>query len=195
LNSPFFITVVGGLGVGAITALYSHFKANHDKEMAEDKVRSEKQTAVLSSVANELPVYVSTMGSMMELKNWLADNKDDDAKFGSIGLPRNDVLKEYLEFYKLSLKTRTSVSILTEVRSFYGEMAVCSAVDKEESAIEAIGNAKHFDDVKAAGKAEEQAFDTLLGAMAQEAKKTHRNAPDKEVQPCTRQVVVHSPQN
>jgi hypothetical protein len=65
---------------------------------------------------------------MRELKVWLKDHKQDDEKFGEIGLPRDQVLKEYLEFYKLSLKTRTAVSILMEVRSFYVTESVLGVI-------------------------------------------------------------------
>lgn len=104
LNSPFFLTIVGGLAVAGITTGYSILKAHSDEKLAKDNARREKQTAVLSMVANDLPIYVSTMGSMRELKVWLKDNKNSDDKFGDIGLPRGEALKEYLEFFKLSLE-------------------------------------------------------------------------------------------
>ncbi len=184
---------MSGVLVGGVTGLYSYLKANSDRKLAEDNARREKQTAVLSAVANDLPAYASTLGSMKELRVWLADNQDDGAAFGSIKLPRKDVFAQYLEFYKLSLKTRSSVSILTEVRSFYEEPPVCKALNDEESAIARIHAAKHLDEVKKAGEAEEKAFDALLSAMAEEAKKTHRNGTDRDRRPCLRQVVVPSP--
>jgi len=186
LNSSFFLTVVAGVAAAGITGGYSYLKANSDRQLAQDNARREKQTAVLSSVANDLPVYTSTLGSMKELKVWLADNKDNDATFGSIGLPRDVVLKEYLEFYKLSLKTRTAVSILTEVRSFYGETPVCNAVNEEEIAIERIEAAKHYPEVEAAGKAEGLVFDVLLGAMAEEIRHPPKKAADQGAPPCRR---------
>jgi hypothetical protein len=189
LNSPFFIAIETGVLIGGITQLYNIVKARGDRKLAEDNARREKQTAVLSSVANELPVYTSTLGSMRELKVWLEGHDENTyKKFGKIRLPREQVLKEYLEFYKLSLKTRTSASILTEVRSFYGG-AVCKAVDNEEGAIKRIEAAEDFDDVKKAGKDEESSFDALLSAMAEEAKKTSRNGDDT----CSRQSFVASP--
>jgi hypothetical protein len=197
LNSAFFLTVVAGVTATGITGGYSYLKANSDKKLAEDNARREKQNAVLSAVANDLPIYTSTLGSMKELKVWLADNKDNDATFGSIGLPRDEVLKEYLEFYKLSLKARTAISILTEVRSFYGETPVCNAVNEEESAIKRIEAAKHYPEVEAAGKAEGMVFDVLLGAMAEEIRRPPKKAADLGTPPCRRlpQVVVAPSKN
>lgn len=193
LNSPFFLALMSGVLIAGVTGLYSHLKASSDRKLAEDNARREKQTAVLSSVANDLPVYVSTMGSMRELKVWLEDRKNDDATFGEIGLPRKDVLKEYLEFYKLSLKTRSSVSVLMEVSSFYETPAVCEALNKEKGAIKTIDAAKQFDEVKKAGEAEEKSFDALLSAMAKELKETHRNGTGRGGRPCLDEIVVHSP--
>lgn len=193
LNSPFFLALMSGVLVGGVTGLYSYLKANSDRKLAEGNARREKQTTVLSAVANDLPIYTSTLGSMKELKVWLAEDHEDGAAFGSIKLTREAVLEQYLEFYKLSLKTRSSVSILTEVRSFYEEPTVCEALNHEESAIARIHDAKRVEEVKKAGEAEEKSFDALLSAMAEEAKKTHRNGTDRDRRPCLRQVVVPSP--
>lgn len=192
LSSPFVVTVIGGLGVVAVTTLYSHFKAKNDRELAAENARRQKQTEVLSLVANDLPIYISTMGSMRELKVWLKDHKQADDKFGEIGLPHDQVLTEYLEFYKLSLKTHTAVSILMEVRSFYATESVCHLANDEDLAIKKIEEAVDFEGVKAAGKAEEKVFDSLLSAMAVEVKEKPDKS-DKERQPCSRQIVVHSP--
>ena len=195
LNSPFFLALMSGVLISGVTGLYSHLKANSDRKLAEDKARREKQTAVLSAVANDLPAYASTLGSMKALKGWLADpkNEADNATYGPIKLHRQGVLDQYLEFYKSSLKTRSSVSILTEARAFYEEPTVCEALNHEESAIKRIHDAKSYDEAKEADEAEEKSFDALLSAMAEEAKKTHRNGTDRGRQPCLRQVVVPTP--
>jgi hypothetical protein len=192
LSSPFVITVVGGLGVAAVTTLYSHFKAKTDRELAQDNARRAKQTEVLSSVANDLPVYISTMGSMRELKVWLKEHKQDDDRFGDIGLPRDEVVKQYSEFYKLTLKTRTAVPILMEVRSFYLTDRVCRLANEEDLAIKKLHDATDVEGVKEAAKAQDKAFDSLLIAMAEEVKEKP-DTSDKERQPCSPQNVVHLP--
>jgi hypothetical protein len=186
LSSPFFVTVIGGLAVAGITAGYSYLKARNDTKLATDTARREKLTAVLSSTASDLPTYVSTMGSMKELKVWL-DKYDENSSetFEKLGLHHNEVLREYLEFFKLSLKTRNSVAILTEVRSFFEDPGVCDLVNREEDAIQKIDDAKDVQSIKDAGKAEGKAFDSLLSAMAEEVRKPQR----KGAQPCVRQVV------
>jgi len=174
LNSPFFITVIGGVVVAAITTGYGYLKAHNDQKLARDSARREKQTAVLSSVANDLPIYISTMASMRQLKVWLEANPASDAK-DEVGRPRDEVLKEYTEFFKLYLKTRGSLSILTEVDSFYETEQVCSLVNEVDLAIDKIHDAKDRPARLEAMKAEERVFDSLLSAMAAEIRGAHRN--------------------
>jgi len=185
LNSPFFITVVGGLGVGAITSLYTHYKSKHDKEMAADNARREKQTAVLSSVANDLPVYISTMGSMRQLRVWLETHANSDDK-DDLGRQREEVLKEYAEFFKLYLKTKGEVAILTEVISFYRTQEVCDMVNKEDLAIHKIHDAKDRPDRLEAVKAQEEVFASLLIAMAEEISPTPKKGAEQKLRlgPC-----------
>jgi hypothetical protein len=147
--------------------VYSHYKAKTDQQLAQDNARREKQTAVLSSVANDLPIYISTMGSMRQLRVWLETHTESSDK-DDLHRPRNEVLTEYTEFFKLYLKTRGSVAILTEVVSFYETEQVCRLVNEEDLAIDRIHDAKDRPAALEATKAEEKVFDLLLSAMADE---------------------------
>jgi hypothetical protein len=192
LSSPFVVTVVGGLGVVAVTTLYSHFKAKNDRELAADSARRQKQTEVFSSVVNDLPVYVSTMGSMRSLRVWLKDHQQDDDKYGEVGLPRDQALAQYLKFFKLTLKTRTASSILMEVKSFYATEAVCRLANEEDLAIKNLHDASGVPQIKEAATAQDKVFDSLVSAMAEELN-TKPDKKDKERKPCSRQEVAHSP--
>jgi hypothetical protein len=88
------------------------------------------------------------MGSMRQLKVWLKDHKQDDDKFGDIGLPRDRALEQYLEFHKLTLKTRTATSILMEVKSFYMTDSVCRLANEEDLAVKKIHDANGVDQIK-----------------------------------------------
>jgi hypothetical protein len=166
---------MGTVAVGGITQLYNWAKARKDHKLARDNARREKQTAVLSSVANDLPVYISTMGSMRQLRVWLETHTKSDDK-DDLGRSRDDVLKEYTEFFKLYLKTRGSLSILTEVDSFYETPPVCSLVKDEDVAIQKIHDANDKPARLEAVKAEEKVFDALLSAMAKEIMQADLNA-------------------
>ena len=177
LNSPFFLAIETGVLVGGITQLYNWAKASSDRKLAEDNARREKQITVLSSVANDLPVYISTMGSLMKLKEWL---KNKENQQDEVGRTREEVIALYTEFFRLFLKTKNSVAILTEVSSFYEEKAVCTAVGAEDRAIGKIHEAKGEDERKTAMKAEGGTFSSLLGAMAEEIRRPPRKVPDKD---------------
>jgi hypothetical protein len=62
-----------------------------------------------------------------------------------------------------------------------------------KSAIERIGAAEHFNEVKKAGEDEDRSFDALLSAMAEEAKKPRRSGTD--MGSCSRRPSVPSPKN
>jgi hypothetical protein len=193
LNSPFFLTITGGLLVGGATQLYNWAKANSERRTAEEKVHLEKQNALLSSVASEIPVYISTMGSMRKLQVWLEDpaNKPSDSK-NELGRSRDSVLALYTDFYKLTLNTRTATSILVEVGSYFEDKEVCKFVNEENSAIKKIEDAKNETDRNAAAKAEEVVFDSLLAAMADEIRDPIRKAKDPRRRStwCLRPIVV-----
>jgi hypothetical protein len=185
LNSPFFLTLVGGVVVAGITGGYSYLKAKGDRQLAQDNARREKQTAVLLSVANDLPIYISTMGSMRKLRNWLDKNPKDEDAAGKpvkdeLGRPRCEVLKEYTEFFKLYLKTRGEVAILAEVGAFFDDGNVCRLVNDEDLAIDKIHDAAGDPERNAALKAETQVFASLLGAMATEIRQLPKKTTDQE---------------
>jgi hypothetical protein len=167
LNSPFFLAIETGVLVGGVSQLYNWAKARSDRQLAEDNARREKQIALLSEVAKDIPTYISTMGSMRQLRTWLEDHKDPNER-DDLGRPHDDVLKEYTEFFKLYLKTRSSTSILAEVGSYYEDKHVCELVNEEERAIAKIHDSKDKEERKKALDAEEKVFDTLLGVMAEE---------------------------
>ncbi len=173
LNSPFFLAIETGVLVGGITQLYNWAKAGSDRKLAEDNARRDKQIALLSSVATDIPTYISTMGSMRQLRTWLENHKDPGER-DDLGRPHDDVLKEYTEFFKLYLDTRSSTSILAEVGSYYEDKRVCELVNQEQHVIAQIHDAKDKEERKKALEAEERAFDALLGAMAEEIRKPPR---------------------
>lgn len=176
LNSPFFLAFETGVLVGGITQLYNWAKASSDRDLAEQKARREKQTALLSSVSTEIPAYISTMGSTRKLRAWLQDpkNQSSDAK-DDVGRTRDEVLKEYADFFKLQLKTRTSTSILAEVGAHFESKEVCDLANDEERVIARIHDATTGEARTDALAAEEKIFDGLLAAMANEM-----NQPRKE---------------
>ncbi len=53
LNSPFVLTVVGGLAVAGITSGYSYLKASHDEKLAKDNCKRAANCCTL--VGHERP--------------------------------------------------------------------------------------------------------------------------------------------
>ncbi len=104
---------------------------------------------------------------MRQLRVWLETNPNSTDK-DDLGRLRDDVLKEYTEFFKLYLKTKGETAILTEVISFYRTQEVCDLVNREDLAIKMIHDAKDRPKRLEAVKAEEEVFASLLIAMAEE---------------------------
>jgi hypothetical protein len=183
LNSNFFIALETGLLVGGITQLYNWAKAKSDRKTAEDNALREKQINLLSSTAKDLPVYISTMGSMRKLKTWLEEHKRPEEKAedqkDDLGRAHDDVLKEYSAFFKLLLETKNSAAILTEVSSFFEDNAVCEAVREEDRAIGRIHDAKNEPERAVALKAEGGTFEALLEAMAKEIRHRDHKANER----------------
>jgi hypothetical protein len=176
LNSPFFIAIETGVLIGGITQLYNMVKARSDRKLAEDNARREKQITVLSAVASDLPIYISTMGSMRKLRGWLEAHPQENDEHDELGRSREEVLKEYTEFFKLYLKTKGETAILAEIVSFYETQTVCDLVIKEDQAIHTIrSDAKDKAKLQEALKAEEDIFASLLNAMAEEIRPTPDN--------------------
>jgi hypothetical protein len=168
---------MSGVLLGGATGLYSHLKADSDKKLAEDNAHREKQIAVFSAVANDLPSYISTMGSMRKLRGWLKKHPPENKELDDLGRSRDEVLKEYTDFFKLYLKTKSETAILVEIISFYENQTVCDFVIKEDLAIQKIhDNAGDEKELSAALKDEENAFASLLNAMAEEIKPTPNRA-------------------
>jgi hypothetical protein len=181
LNSPFFLTAVCGLLASMISHFHSRATAENERRLAQENAIREKQIALLSSVANDVPTYVSTMGSMKKLKLWLKEHPDSDEKLE--GRPRDEVDKDYKEYFKLYLQARKARSILAEVRSYYESPVVLGGagpgdlglVDKEERAVEDISNAKKSEDVVGLANSQDEHLDALLRAMAREIRSPHRH--------------------
>jgi len=170
LNSPFFLTAVCGLLASFISQFYVYTRARDERRLAQDNALREKAITLVSSVANDLPTYVSTMGSMRKLKLWLKTHKNSDEK-DEIGRPRDDVDKDYREFFKLYLQARKASSILAEVRAYYRKETVLQLADEEERAVEAIEDAKTDDEVPKRMEIQVGIRKRLLSAMTEEIRK------------------------
>jgi hypothetical protein len=179
LNSPFFLAIETGVLVGGITQLYNWAKASSDRKLAEANSLREKQIAVLSSVTNDLPTYISTMGSMRKLRDWLLAHPNGDVT-NEYGQTHDEIAELYTEFFKLHLQTKTSTSILAQVGSYYEDKQVCEYVNEENRAVERIHDAKNDQERADAQKAEEKTFGSLLSAMAKEIRQRRRNVTVQE---------------
>jgi hypothetical protein len=175
LNSPFVLTVVGGLAVAAITTGYSYLKAGKDEKLAKDNSLRDQQINVLSSVTNDLPTYVSTMGSMRNFREWLERHKEDTTEVDERGRTRDEIATLYKDYFKLFLQTKNSTSILAQVSSYYEAEQVCDRVKEEVHAIEKIHDATGYREREEAMKAQDKVFESLVAAMATEIRQRRRN--------------------
>ncbi len=170
LNSPFFLTAVCGLLASVIGHFYSRATAENERRLAQENAIREKRIALLSSVANDVPTYVSTIGSVRNLRFWLKAHKNGSDDTDEIGRPREEVYKAYSESFKWYLQVRQASSILAEVRSYFSK-DVLGFVDDEERAIEAIEDASTHDEIVEHVKGQEKTRKKLLSAMAEEIRK------------------------
>ena len=169
LNSPFFLTVVGGLAVAGVTGIYSHLKARNDAKLAKESTIREQQIAVLKSVTDDLPSYVATMASMMSFRQWLDAHDKKSPDVDQRGRSRDEISKLYEGLYTLHLQKRNSTSILAQVDAYYEGQPVCDRVNDEFRAIEKIHDAKNLKEREELLHAEEKVFEGLLTAMAAES--------------------------
>ena len=165
LNSPFFLTAVCGLLAGIISQTYACTRARSERREARENALREKQIALLSSVANDVSTYVSTMGSMRKLKLWLQNSQDPQ---DAIGRSREEVRGIYTEYFKFYLQARKADSILAEVRGYYKNGEVIELADKEERAVDAMEDAKTEDEVRRRMDLQVGVRKLLLNAMAEE---------------------------
>jgi hypothetical protein len=175
LNSPFVLTVVGGLAVAAITTGYSYLKASKEEKLAKDNTLREQQINVLSSVTNDLPTYVSAMGSMRNFREWLEHHDKDSTEVDERGRTRDKIETLYQDYFKLLLQTKNSFSILAQVSSYYEAEQVCNRVKEEVRAIDKIHDATGYKEREEAMKAQDKVFESLLAAMATEIRQRRRN--------------------
>lgn len=169
LNSPFFLTVICGLAASSISQFYVRSSARNERIVAQAKAMHEKKAVLVTAVANELPSFVSIYASMLKRHRWLRDAKDGvaDAR-GEFNETREEVYKLYVDLFKMYLQARKPESILADVRSTFESREVADAAKRQLDAINAIGEAKTDDDVKARTKAQEPIRTALLDAMANE---------------------------
>jgi hypothetical protein len=174
LNSPLFLTVIGGAVVAVITQRYTSARASYDRQLAQENAIREKKIAMVASVANDVSVYVSTVATMKKFKLWLKNNPGSDAE-DELGRPRGEVLKLYAEYFRRSLQTKTANSILAEVLTYYESPQVLELVEKEKSAVDSMEDSKTSDEIIERMKGQVEIRETLLRAMAKEIKQTQRH--------------------
>lgn len=169
LNSPFFLTVVCGLAASGVSQFYVRASARNERILAHAKAVQEKKTVLITSVANDLPTFVSVYASMLKRHRWLRDPKNEsEGATDEFHRPREEVYRLYVDLFKMYLQARKPESILADVKSTFESEAVADAAKREMGAIDAIGEAKTDADVKDRTKAQEPVRAALLDAMAAE---------------------------
>jgi hypothetical protein len=181
LNSPFFLTAVCGILASVISHYYVSSRAAIERKEAREKAFREKQIALLSSVANDVPTYVSTMGSMRKFKLWLKEHPKSDDTYGDTGWSRNEVSSLYKEYFRLYLQARKASSILAEVRAYYDTPQVLTLANQEDSVVDAIEEGtKMADEVNKAARAQDEVLKALIKAMVEEIRPTPAR-PDRAI--------------
>ena len=127
----------------------------------------DKRAVLITSVANDLPTFVSIYTSMKTWQKWLKDpaNKSDTARDDYMR-PRDEVSKAYFELAKMYLQARKPESILADVEVFFDSPEVRSLVKKEQDALDAIHDAETRADVAKRADEQDKVGAALLKAMA-----------------------------
>ena len=126
LNTPFAITVLGGICVTVVSSVVAHQVSLNERQREEQRAIREKKMAILSNLDHDVDRFVSLRLSVHKMRFWLRDHREDEKLDG---IPYPDVEKNYVEFYKLLMSTRTADSSLREVGLFFSKESATKAED------------------------------------------------------------------
>ena len=137
LNSPFFITVVGGLSVSLVGHLLVRAHSRGERRLARERAIQDKQMSIITSFASDFDAYLSVRGSFLLRSAWLDANTSDDAR-DKYGRTRSQVYEDRRELWLLLMKTRSGLSMLAEINSVFEHDAVRALVVRLVAADDAL---------------------------------------------------------
>jgi hypothetical protein len=165
-KSPVFATILAGLFLNLFSGVTAHFERRQVREHA----MLDKRIAIASSVAQDLPTWISLKASVDKKRLWLHAHVEESAK-DFIGASREDALKAYTELYKLLLHSHGIDAILGDVRLFFSTPEVERILDRFDTA-PSLNEAKSDEELMATVKTLGQLSDQLRAVLAEEIKKS-----------------------
>lgn len=173
LNSPFMITVMGGIFITIAGQLFVRVSSVVERRQALDQATLEKKLAVLTSYATDVETAEAFEGAVLAKRRWLREHPNADDR-DDFGLPRAKVEDQLVDIYKAYLPSKKMLAVLTEVRAFFVTAPVQQAADTFDNAWTAVEEAKTADEQKKKWPDAVKASQALAQAMSEEIRQASR---------------------